>query len=143
MCQEQEVRTTSCLDPGSTSQVKSDPPPRGPGSTNQSAGTPWSGDGGERITSCRRRHSRPAHAPTELHHAGSGYQCISLQLEASWLGRRGLADLRLWVRRGGSADQRAALVSAATVFILSRLVSHQILISSPQRIGSGSLAGQV
>lgn len=41
-------------------------------------------------------------------------------------------------------NQRAALVSAATVFILSRLVSHQILISLPvRRIGSGSPAGQV
>lgn len=72
-----------------------------------------------------------------------------LQLQASWLGWAGLgwpglADLRLRVGQGASADQRAAFVSAATVFILSRLVSRQILISLPvRRIGSGSPAGQV
>lgn len=74
----------------------------------------------------------PPHAPAELHHAGF-YQCISLPLEASWLGWRGLADLRLCVRRGGSADQRAAVVSAPTVFISSCLVSSLTRYSSACR----------
>lgn len=104
-----------------------------PGSANQSTGTPRSGDGGQPITGCRCPPYRPPpHAPAELHHAGF-YQCISLPLEASWLGWRGRTDLHLCVRRGGSADQRAALVSAPTVFISSCLVSSLTRYSSACR----------
>lgn len=122
------------LDPGSTSQVKSDPPPCGLGRPIRARGRPGlvTVHSQSRAAVVPTPTARPPHAPAELHHAGF-YQCISPPLEASWLGWRGLADLRLCVRRGGSADQRAALVSAPTVFISSCLVSSLTRYSSACR----------
>lgn len=118
------------LDPRSTSQVKSDPPPRGLSQPIREQGRPGL------VTEDSQSLAAvvPTHALLMLQQSSIMQVAISASPCSSrppgWAGEAS-PSMRLWVRQGESADQRAALVSTATVFILSRLVSHQILIRLP------------